>query len=55
MKNANSAYLLLIGCSLLCVGVLIDHFYLKMCLILASMPINIYAIVRSFKEKNKND
>lgn len=54
MKKLNSAYLLLIGSGLLCCGILADHFYLKVVLIVASMPINIFAVVRSFKEKKNN-
>ncbi len=53
MTNTDSLSLITIGCILLPIGLFIDNVYIKSPILFVSILINSYAIVKSFKEKNK--
>jgi len=54
MKNLNSISLMIMGSGLLPVALLIDNILLKSVLLVASIVLNLVAIVKNFKEKNEN-
>jgi len=53
MKKANSISLLIIGMVLLVIGINSDNIYLRYSLLFTSIIINIIAVARSFREKQK--
>ena len=54
MKKADSITLMLMGIGLLPVALVIENLFLQCILLLASIILNIVAVVRSFKEKKEN-
>jgi hypothetical protein len=55
MKKANSILLIVFGIGLLLIGKLIDHLYLKYSILIASIAISIYAVIKSFEEKKDHN
>lgn len=53
MKKANSIELMIMGMALLPLAYFIDNLYARSILAVASIVLNIFAIVKSFKEKKK--
>lgn len=54
MQKLNSISLMIMGTGLLPVALIIDNLYLKGILLIASIVLNIVAIVKNFKEKKEN-
>jgi hypothetical protein len=54
MKKLNSISLMVMGIGLLPVAYFIENLFLKCILLVASIVLNIIAIVKSFKEKREN-
>jgi hypothetical protein len=54
MKKLNSISLMIMGSGLLPVAMIIDNLFLKSILLVASIVLNIIAIVKNFKEKKEN-
>ncbi len=54
MKKVNSITLMLMGTGLLPVALFIDHVVLSSILLIASIVMNIIAIIKNFKEKREN-
>lgn len=54
MKQLNSISLMIMGTGLLPVAMLMDNLLLQSALLLASIVLNIIAIVKNFKEKKEN-
>ena len=55
MKNLNSISLIIMGIGLLPVALIIDNWILKSILLIASIVLNITAVIKNFKEKKKNN
>jgi hypothetical protein len=53
MNKTNSISLIFIGCALLPIGILLDNLYLKYPILFSSIILNVIAVVKSFKEKNR--
>jgi len=53
MNKTSSIILLFIGITLLPIGILAENIYIKYSILFTSIVINIFAVVRSFREKNK--
>ncbi|HEX8562528.1 MAG TPA: hypothetical protein VF676_06060 [Flavobacterium sp.] len=54
MKKVNSITLMLMGTGFLPLALLMDNLYLKSILLVASIVMNIIAIIKNFKEKREN-
>ncbi|HLA55892.1 MAG TPA: hypothetical protein VK623_07310 [Flavobacterium sp.] len=54
MKKLNSITLMIMGTGLLPVAYILENVFLKCVLLLASIILNIIAIVKNFKEKREN-
>lgn len=55
MKKTNSITLMLMGSGLIPIALLIDDLLLKSVFLLASIVLNIIAVVKNFKEKKNNE
>jgi len=55
MKKVNSMTLMIMGTGLIPVALLIDNLLLKSILLVASIVMNIVAVVKNFKEKKNNE
>lgn len=54
MKKVNSFTLMLMGTGLLPLALLMNNLYLQALLLVASIVMNIVAVVKNFKEKRQN-
>ena len=55
MKKANSIELMIMGTCLIPLALLIDNLFAQSILAVASIALNILAVVKSFKEKREKD
>ena len=54
MRKVNSITLMLMGSGLIPVALLIDNLFLKSVLLVASIVLNIIAVIKNFREKKQN-
>ncbi len=54
MKSLNSISLMIMGTGFMLVAFIMDNLWLKSILLVASIVLNLIAIVRNFREKKKN-